>query len=214
MGKLYPGLTTIGITGTIGSGKSTVGKILQDLGIPVIDSDQIVHNLLATDTDVQNQIVERFGNSVVLQNSASKTKAIDRRALGQVVLEDAQKRAALEAILHPRVRAISRNEIEQLAKDSSVKLVACLVPLLFEANLGDEYDQTWTVITEPAVLKDRLKQRDNFSPAELEGRLASQWSQDKKASLADERIDNSGDIGQTKEQVLVLVDRLLQANPK
>jgi dephospho-CoA kinase len=214
MGKLYPGITTIGITGTIGAGKSTVGKFLEDLGIPVIDSDQIVHNLLATDAEVQNLIVERFGNSVVLQNSASNTKSIDRKALGQVIFEDAQKRAALEAILHPRVRTISRQKLDQLAQDSSVKLLAYLVPRLFEANLGDEYDHTWTVITEPAVLKDRLKQRDKFSPAELEGRLATQWSQEKKASLADERIDNSGDLSQTKKQVLDLVDRLLQANPK
>ncbi|PWT94172.1 MAG: dephospho-CoA kinase [Candidatus Melainabacteria bacterium] len=209
MGKLYHGLTTIGITGTIGAGKSTVGKILEDLGIPVIDSDQIVHNLLAEDAEVQNLIVDRFGNSVVLQNSTSPTRAIDRKALGQVVFKNTQKRALLEEILHPRVRSISRQKIEQLANDPSVKLVACLVPLLFEANLGDEYDETWTVITEPTVLKDRLKRRDHLSPSEVEGRLASQWSQEKKASLADKVIDNSADLSQTRKQVVDLIDRLI-----
>lgn len=209
MGNLYPGLTTIGITGTIGSGKSAVGKIVESLGIPVLDSDQIVHELLANDPEVQKLIIEKFGNSVILQNSSSTARAVDRKALGQIVFKDAEKRAVLEGILHPRVRTASRQKIEQLAQDTSIRLVACLVPLLFEANLGNEYDETWAVITEPAVLKERLMRRDNFSPAELEGRLATQLPQEKKASLADKVIDNSGSLDQTRKQVVELIDRLI-----
>ena len=211
MGKLHPGLTTIGITGTIGSGKSAVGKIITELGIPVIDSDLIVHNLLATDSEVQNLIVDRFGKEVVSQSSDSSTRTIDRKALGRIVFADRQKRAVLEEILHPRVRIISRQKIEQLAKNPSVNLVACLVPLLFEAHLQDEYDETWAVITDPSVLKARLRERDHFSEAELERRFDSQWSQEKKSTLADKVIDNSGDLKQTRKQILDLVNRLVGA---
>ena len=87
--------------------------------------------------------------------------------------------------------------------------MGCLVPLLFEAGLGGEYDQTWTVVTDEPVLKDRLNKREHFSKAELEQRLALQWPQDKKASLADKVIDNSGNVEATRKQVLDLVNHLL-----
>ena len=209
MGRLHPGLTTIGITGTIGSGKSTVGKILKELGIPVIDSDQIVHELLAESGEVQQLVINRFGPRVVTTSSGSPITAIDRKALGRIVFQDSQARTDLERILHPRVREISYKRIERYANDPSVKLVGCLVPLLFEAGLGGEYDQTWTVVTDEPVLKDRLNKREHFSKAELEQRLALQWPQDKKASLADKVIDNSGNVEATRKQVLDLVNHLL-----
>lgn len=201
-------LTTVGITGTIGSGKSTVGKILQDLKIPVIDSDEIVHNLLSSDSETQNLVVDRFGTAVLLSGKTSNTKQIDRKALGRIVFQDPQSRRDLENIIHPRVRATYKRKLQEYAGDPSIKIVAALVPLLFEANLAADYDQTWAVTTNDEVLRKRLRARDNFTDGELESRLASQWTQEKKASLADKVIDNSRDLESTRAQVLNLVDQL------
>lgn len=201
-------LTTVGITGTIGSGKSTVGKILQDLKIPVLDSDEIVHNLLSSDTETQNLVVDRFGPAVLLSGKTSNTKQIDRKALGRIVFQDPQSRRDLEYIIHPRVRATYKRKLQEYAGDPAIKIVAALVPLLFEANLAADYDQTWAVTTNDEVLRQRLRARDNFTDGELESRLASQWTQEKKASLADKVIDNSRDVESTRAQVLNLVDQL------
>jgi dephospho-CoA kinase len=206
---LYSGLTTIGITGTIGSGKSTVGTILKELSIPVIDSDEIVHNLLATSAEVQDLVVERFGPGVIISKPGSSAHQIDRKALGRIIFKDPAGRADLEKILHPRVRDAFRRQLEQFGKDPSIKLVGCLVPLLFEAGLRSEYDQTWAVVTDDTVLKDRLKKREGFSLLELEQRLAAQWPQEKKSALADKVINNSGDLEETRKQVLDLVNQLL-----
>jgi dephospho-CoA kinase len=207
MGRFYPGLITIGITGTIGSGKSSVGKILQDLGVPVIDSDEIVHSLLATDQCTQHLVVQRFGTEVLLNETTGKSQ-IDRKALGRIVFNDPASKADLEKIIHPRVRELSRSMLDHYAEDASVTLVASLIPLLFEAKLGGEYDQIWAVTTDDAILRERLRMRDHFSEAELEKRLASQWPQERKAALADKVIDNSGDLLATRKQVSVFINQL------
>jgi dephospho-CoA kinase len=208
VGKHGDGVITLGITGTIGSGKSTVGKILAELGIPIIDTDEIVHSLLSSDKNTQRLVIERFGSSVVA-NEGLAAQSINRKALGQIVFKDDLARNALEKILHPRVRQICRAKIEEYAKHPSRKLVAFLVPLLFEAGLASEYYQTWAIVTRDDVLRDRLLRRDGFSQAEVERRLAAQWTQEKKASLADKVVDNSGSEAETRKQVVELIHELI-----
>src|SRR5262249_54364555 len=144
---------TIGITGTIGSGKSTVGQILKDMDIPVIDTDEIVHSLLASDEETRALVVSRFGEGIL--DKTSPSGGINRKALGEIVFRDDQSKKALENILHPRVRQTCRRKIDEWSKNPSTKVIATLVPLLFEANLGSEYDQNWAVITSEETLKER-----------------------------------------------------------
>ena len=203
----YPNLTTIGVTGTIGSGKSTIGKILQELGVAVIDSDKIVHSLLESDDQVKEAVTKRFGSTVVATASHG-VQTIDRRALGNIVFNDAEAKTDLERILHPRVREDCRAQIAKLAEDKKTKIVAYLVPLLFESGLGKEYDQTWAVITDESVLRARLAKRDGFSFEVISKRLALQLSQTMKAALADKTIENSHDIETTREQVVSLLKEL------
>src|ERR1700677_137505 len=106
-----PQITTIGVTGTIGSGKSTVGQILTELGVAVIDSDKIVHALLESDEQVKAEVIKRFGAPVRTDTISSGATKIDRKALGKIVFNDPEARKDLEKILHPRVREECRRLI-------------------------------------------------------------------------------------------------------
>jgi dephospho-CoA kinase len=193
----------IGITGTIGSGKSTVGKLLEERGVPVIDSDNVVHELLNTPNTVQQSVVDRFGKEIL------KNGAVDRIELGKKVFNDARARKELESIIHPAVIMECRRRA-YAHKDKPV--VAILAPLLFEAGLGSEYDEVWTVYASQAVLHERIKQRDRLSDNDIEKRIAAQWPQDRKAELAKHVINNSGSEEETRKQVGTLIDKLLAAH--
>lgn len=194
---------TIGVTGTIGSGKSRVGGILKDLGIPVIDSDIVVHELFSDNESLKNSIRSRFGDSVIQQSNGKET--VDRKALGKIVFADAAARKDLESIVHPATIDECGRRINA-ASDSD--LVAVLVPLLFEAGLENHYDEIWAVYTDEKTLRKRLSARDNLSVEEVERRLSAQLSQNEKVSRSSERIDNSGTVEETEKQVRALVEKV------
>jgi dephospho-CoA kinase len=187
----------LGITGTIGSGKSLVGEILQEENIPVLDSDKVVHLLLDGDQEVRQAIEKRFGQSVVGIRPGF-APAVNRAALGELVFNDELARKDLERIVHPAT--ISYCENWTITQQSP--LVTLLVPLLFEADQKPRYNEIWTVICEEALLRSRLKSRNRFSDADIDKRLAAQLSQKVKAERADRIIDNSGTIENTRQQVL------------
>ncbi len=190
---------TIGITGTIGSGKSTIGKILADHGVPVIDTDHIVHELLSTDTQVRCAVIERFGTAIMNDN---KVGSIERTKLAGVVFQDMKAKQDLESIVHPAVIAEYRRQSKELVR---YPIVAVLVPLLFEAGIASEFDEVWTVLTAEDALRQRLKARENLSSTEIDKRLAAQWPQEQKASRSHRIIDNSGSLEETRRQVEVLL---------
>ncbi|HEY9774363.1 MAG TPA: dephospho-CoA kinase [Planktothrix sp.] len=193
----------IAVTGTIGAGKSLVGKILEDLEVPVIDSDKLVHHLLNADTPTRKAVVERFGTEVQAADGA-----IDRRKLGPIVFKDPAARKDLESIVHPAVILECRRRIQE---QTGKPLVGILVPLLFETGLGKEYDEAWTVIINEGILRERLKKRDNLTDQQIDQRLNAQWSQERKAQLANHIIDNSGTPEETRRQVTLLVHKELAA---
>jgi dephospho-CoA kinase len=193
-------LIRIGITGTIGSGKSTVGKILEELGVPVIDTDKVVHHILDNDQKVQGVIAERFGKDVLIENGDGTAK-VDRKALGSKVFNDSQARKDLEAIVHPNVRRECRSRVEAFSGDQTLKAVATLVPLLFEAMSEKDYDEVWTVTADEKSIYSRLAERDHLLPEEIAQRLKAQFDQERKSELADRVIDNSKDLAHTRQQV-------------
>jgi dephospho-CoA kinase len=208
----------LGITGTIASGKSLVGKILTEQGITVIDTDRLTHELLADDLNTKKAIVEQFGPQVLQAPSQDDYKnetpgelydlkqPIDRKKLGAIVFKDAVARHKLEQIVHPNVILNCRRKVAAL---QGQPLVAVLAPLLFETNLANEYDEIWTVFTSEEVLRQRLADRDKLTQAEIEGRLAAQMAQSEKCQRAHQVIDNSGTEAETARQVYVLLDKLI-----
>lgn len=208
------GPVILGITGTIASGKSTVGRLLAERGIAVIDTDQLTHDVLTNDISVKKAIVEQFGPGVLesadCENASSKDhgpdRPIDRKNLAKIVFQNSDSRRKLEQIVHPSVVLSCRRRIKELNKE---KIVAVLVPLLFEANMADEYDEIWTVFTSEEVLKQRLGERDKLDAIEIQRRLQAQLPQSEKCSRADQVIDNSHSEAETARQVNLLIEKLL-----
>lgn len=198
--KKEKGPFILGITGTIASGKSSAGKILQELGVPVIDTDHIVHDILDQDPAITKAIQDRFGDQVLGENGK-----IDREKLGKVIFSDHEAKKALEAIVHPATIMQCRKMVDE-KKDCSV--VAILVPLLFEARLESEYDEIWTIFTEESVLKERLAKRNGLDSVEIEKRLAAQMSQNEKVMRADHVIDNSDSLENTRNQIKTLLSKV------
>jgi dephospho-CoA kinase len=190
----------LGITGTLGSGKSTVGEILESSGITVIDSDKIVHGLLKQPGAVRDAVLKRFGSTI-----ANPDGTINRQALGKIVFCDPPARKDLESIIHPAVREVSQAQIAQHADES---LIALLIPLLFEAGMQDMFDQIWCVDTAYDQLLERLQKRSNLSKEQVDQRLDAQMPQQQKNSLAHVVINNSGTMEQTRAQVVKLLGSL------
>ncbi|MBK9773159.1 MAG: dephospho-CoA kinase [Candidatus Obscuribacter sp.] len=183
----------IGLTGSIGSGKSAVGKMLEEMGVAVFDTDHMTHYLLNTPGPVYRQVIERFGADLV----SGPEQPINRPKLGAIVFNDAKARADLEAIIHP---AIAKLKSERIAQSEG--LVAFLVPLLFETNSQCQYDEVWTVVVSPEVQMARLRVRDKRPDAEIAKRIAAQMPQDKKAAMSQVVIDNSADLDTTRNLVI------------
>lgn len=193
-----------------------MGKILARQGIAVIDTDQVVHELLSSDEATKKSILNQFGATVFAANpcQGEPLPPVDRKALGALVFSDPQKRRNLEAILHPNVILNCRKRVKDLSESgtsSRFPLVAILVPLLFEAKLEKEYDEIWSVFTEESVLRQRLGERDKLSQAEIENRLAAQLPQSEKARRAGQVIDNSGTPEETERQVNLLLEKMFPA---
>lgn len=191
----------IGITGTIGSGKSTVGSILEELGVPVIDTDTITHEVQNSEK-IKRAVVERFGKAVLTDDGTGK---IDRKKLGALVFKDPAAKRDLEAMIHPAVILESRRCV---AAHSGKPIVAILAPLLFEAKVQDEYDEIWAIVAKEETLRERLAKRDQLSNDLITQRLAAQFSQEEKARLSSVVIDNSTSREDTKRQVLVNLEKL------
>ena len=167
----------LGLTGSIGMGKSTAAAMLRRLGVPVHDADAAVHHLLAGDRRVRAEIAARFPAAV-------KGEIVDRQALGAAVFSDAAARRDLEAILHPRVRAATRRFLRDQAR-AGAPLVVLDIPLLFETGAEAGVDAV-LVVTAPEFLQARrVLSRPGMSVEKFEGILASQVPDREKRRLAD-----------------------------
>jgi dephospho-CoA kinase len=199
----------VGLTGGIGSGKSTVAEMLRALGAIVIDADAIVHELQVPGSPVLAEMVEAFGADIL-----DGTGALDREALGRIVFADEAQRARLGAIVHPRVGVELARRLGA-AQKSGAALVVLDVPLLLEARaagrsgVGSLPDQEVIVVWVPeAVQLERQIARDRRPRDEALRRNRAQLSLDEKRALADHVIDNSGSLAETERQVRALYARL------
>jgi dephospho-CoA kinase len=175
---------TIGLTGGIASGKSTVADQLAELGAVIIDSDVLAREVVAPGTSGLAAIVKRFGTSVLAADGG-----LDRPALGRVIFADAQARADLEAIIHPAVRARAA-ELAAAAPPGSV--VVQVVPLLVEVGLTELFDLVVVVDVDPDLQLARLQAREGLSEAESRARISAQASRERRLASADVVIENSG----------------------
>ncbi len=202
----------IGLSGGIGTGKSTVARMLARAGATVIDADAIVHRLQAAGSPLLDELAAAFGNDVIGADGA-----LDRKRLGDLVFRDPAARARLNAMVHPRVGAEMVRELEA-ARQAGAPLVVLDIPLLFEGRVAGPndpsrlgFEETVLVYAPRELQIDRALARDRGTREDLERRLAAQLPIDEKRALADHVIDNSGSLDDTERQVRALFEVLVEA---
>ncbi|MGH9243641.1 MAG: dephospho-CoA kinase [Acidimicrobiales bacterium] len=183
----------VGLTGGIGSGKSTVAALLAENGAVIVDADEITRQLQQPGTAVFDAIVERFGPEVVDDDGH-----LDRRALAAVVFREPEARRDLEAIVHPAVMVESQRRIAEWADTDRV--VVYDVPLLVEAARGG-FGAVVVVDVDPEVAVRRLVEQRGMDEADVRARLANQASREERLAVADHVVDNSGTLDDLRRQV-------------
>lgn len=182
----------IGLTGGIGSGKSTVAELFAARGVPVIDADAIARELVAPGQPALTDIVATFGIDML-----DAQGQLDRTRLRELVFNSSKERLRLEAILHPRIRA------EMTARVAALKTpyVLLVIPLLFEAAQTDLVDRVLVVDAPPALQQQRVLARDQLPEQQIAAILAAQLDREHRLARADDVIDNSGDRTALERQV-------------
>lgn len=180
----------IGLTGGIGTGKSTVSRKLRKKGYPVIDLD-IISREVITYSGVIDELVENFGSEILEeQNAVSDKKCISRNKLRQTVFKDEKKVAVLNSIMHPPIIEEMRRQIKELRQNYETVFVE--VQLLFEAKLEKEFDMTVLVYADRKTQIERVLKRDGRSEGEVQEIINAQMSMDEKRKLSNYIIENNG----------------------
>lgn len=182
----------IGLTGGIGSGKTTIAALFAAHGVPVIDADTIAHQLTLPGTPATNQILELLGPDI-----AATTSSINRQRLAQRIFTDPEARAQLEEILHPLIR------VEMQRQQNNLDAPYCLlvIPLLFEAGQRDMVDRVLVVDVDEELQIARVAARDGRSTDEIRAILSTQTDRAQRLKQADDIMTNTGDVASLKAQV-------------
>jgi dephospho-CoA kinase len=194
----------VGLTGGIGSGKSTVGERFQRLGAVLVDTDVIAHRLTAPGGAAIEAIRSRFGDTMIAPDGS-----LDRSAMRALVFVQPEARKALEAILHPMIRAVAEDETAAAGR-AGADYVLLAIPLLVEAGgTRNRVERVLVVDCPEAVQVARVTRRSGLAPEEVEAIIRAQASRAQRLEAADDVIDNGGDEGRLDAQVQPLHERYL-----
>ena len=187
----------VGLTGGIGTGKSTVSTLLRQLGCEIIDADVLARDVVGPGQPALATIAAEFGPDVVTADGM-----LDRKRLGTIVFANPERRRRLEAITHPAIRERFQARLTELAEKGFVGIVIYDAPVILEAGNYQSYiERLIVVVTDEATQLARVRGRDGTDEAENRRKIASQMPLAEKAKLADYVIDNSGDREATAAQV-------------
>lgn len=179
-------MLTVGLTGGIGSGKSTVSDLFSNLGVPIIDTDLISHRLLEPDQSGYEKVIAHFGDKLL-----GKDQQIDRRQLRRVVFNDEAEKLWLEATLHPIIYQQTQQQMEQL---KATDYVIVVIPLLFETDFRALLDRILVIDCCPETQIRRLTARDHIDLNLARLMLAQQWTNEARLERADDVIHNGSDL--------------------
>jgi len=191
----------VALTGGIASGKSTVAALFAQLGVPVIDLDQVAREVVAPGSALLARVLARFGHDMQAPDGS-----LDRRALRELVFRDAAARAELESLLHPAIRA----RATELAAAVQAPYLIIVIPLLAESGTAAEYDRVLVVDCDEALQRARLAQRDGGSEELIAAALRAQAPRAARRALATELIDNGGEPATLAARVQELHARYLE----
>ncbi len=193
---------TFGLTGGIASGKSTVGRLFAELGVPVVDADQLARDVVAPGSEGLAEVVRAFGPTYLDEDGA-----LDRKKLGSLVFADQAARRTLEGITHPRI-AVAGKQAIAAHQDTDAPFLLYEAPLLVEIGLHKAFPALIVVSLEPARQLERLMAREQCSESDAQARIDSQLPLAEKVKVADFVIDNGGTLEETERQVRAIYEEL------
>ena len=197
-------MIVVGLTGGIATGKSTVAAILTDAGLIVIDADTVSHDVIKKGLPAWREIVKHFGDEVLFPDGE-----INRTYLGNIIFNDADKKHALNRIVHPVVSQEMSRRLDQIKRDTPDAIVVLDVPLLLESGMRKGMSEVIVVYIPEHLQIKRLMARDNLSEADALSRIRSQMPIEEKKKLAGIVIDNSFSLEKTKKRTLEVYRYLL-----
>ncbi len=192
----------IGLTGGIGSGKSTVARVLEGQGATVLSADIIGHEVYSPGRPAWQEIVNEFGREVVADDGT-----IDRKKLGAIVFSDPKHLAALNSIVHPRMKGMMRERLAALAREG-VEITVLEAALLFEAKWDDLAHEVWVTAVAPEIAARRTSERSGLPEDQVLERIKSQLSNEERTRNAQVVIDTDCDLEGTKQQALDAWEKL------
>ena len=195
-------MKVIGLTGGIGSGKSTVSRFLAELGAVLIDADKVGHEAFEPHTEIWREVVAAFGRQIL-----TPAGDIDRAKLGELVFGNSESLAHLNRIMHPRIYDMVKARIEECRRQG-VNVVVLEAPLLLEASWVPSVDEVWVVITSEATVLKRLQERAGLAEPESLARIRSQISNEERVKHASVVINNDSSLTDLKVRVNEIWQRL------
>jgi len=194
-------MKVIGLTGGIGSGKSTVSRFLAELGAAILSADEVGHEALKPDTKIWCQVVAAFGRQILAPDGN-----IDRKKLGDIVFGNPESLSRLNRIMHPRMYNMVKARLEEYRRQGT-GVVVLEAPLLLEADWTSLVDEVWVTTAPEATVLKRLKERSGMSQAESLARLRSQLPPAERVRHADVVINTDCDLNKLKAKVKELWQR-------
>ena len=192
----------VGLTGGIASGKSTVAKILERLGAAVINADALSREVVEPGKEAWREIIDAFGAGILQPD-----QTLDRQKLRTVIFNDRDGRKKLEAIIHPRVRALAEERIREHAA-AGYSIIVYEVPLLFEGNLHEWLRPVILVACNVDTQRTRLQERDQLTQTEAQKHIDAQMSLEEKRRLSDYVIENDGSLANLEQQVRTVLEKI------
>jgi dephospho-CoA kinase len=195
-------MKVIGLTGGIGSGKSTVSEFVKELGAVVVEADKIGHDVFKPGSKAWRQVVQEFGDEIVGEGGE-----INRARLGEIVFNNPRAMTRLNEIMHPAIFSVLDERVEECRK-KGVGVVVLEIPLLIETGRTAGIDEIWVTVAPEATVIKRLRKRNQLSKAEVKARIHSQLTNEERIKRADAVINTDCSLEDVKERVKELWKKL------
>ena len=188
-------MLVIGVTGGIGTGKTVVSRVLEDLGAEIIDVDEAAHETYRPGTEGWKEVVEGFGDGILAPGGE-----VDRRKLAGIVFKDRAALERLQEIVHPRARSATELRLREM-QQRGVAVAVLVAPLLVEAGWSGLVDEVWVTVAPESQVIERVQSRDGLDVDAIMARVQSQISQEERLAHADAVIDNGGGLDELRDRV-------------
>jgi dephospho-CoA kinase len=202
-------MLTIGLTGGIGSGKTTVTNILAELGAPIIDADKVGHAIYAPDGPAYADMIEAFGNGILADD-----RTIDRSKLGPIVFTDPAKLKRLNAIVHPKMYYRMREMIDAMRTAGEARPIVVEAAILIEANWMPLFNEIWLIVAAKERVIERVQRDRGLARVQVEARIKAQLSDDERRKHAAFVIGNDGSIDDLRAKLAETWRAALERNRK